>query len=35
MMFDVTDPVGNPAMTRIEAKPAIANVHELFSRSLE
>jgi len=32
-MFDVTDSVRNPAMTRIEAKPAIASVNELFSKS--
>jgi Transposase, Mutator family len=32
-MFNVTDPVRNPAMTKIEAKPAIASVNELFSKS--
>jgi hypothetical protein len=33
VMFDVTDSREDPAMTQIEAKPAIASVNELFSKS--
>jgi hypothetical protein len=33
VMFDVTDSREDPAMTQIEAKPAIASLNELFSKS--
>ena len=32
-MFNVTDSCEEPAMTKIEVKPAIATVNELFSKS--